>query len=812
MIILFVMNFPLFGQYTLSGFITNKSGDGISGVEVHDKTESLTVVTNKEGHFSLVLSEKGLHEFVAFGYEYQPVKKKVRINGDATLRVILTRLAIDLSEMTIMEQREQVFNIKRLDMVEGTSIFAGKKSEVILMDQMIVNKATNNARQIYSQVVGLNIYESGDAGLQLSIGGRGLDPNRTANFNTRQNGYDISADVLGYPESYYTPPAEALSEIQIVRGAASLQYGTQFGGLINFKMKRPIQEKIQFITRQSIGSFGAFSSFKSLSGTMKKLSYYTYYHYKRGEGFRPNAEFHSNNVFTHLNYKFSENTNLSLDLTRMKYLAKQAGGLTDSQFNQDPNFSNRSRNWFEVNWNLASMKMSHKFSPKTELSMVVFGLYAKRKALGYRGNPTRLNGNPVVEEDPIDDGSYIFNRDLIKGVFRNYGVETKFLTRYKLAGKNAVLLLGAKYYHANNLSVQGAGSKGINADFSFDQSAVDYPNQSDFTFPNQNLALFGEHIFFVGEKLAITPGFRMEMIKTESDGIYNSVAFDIADNPISNQFLTDRRSFDRFFTLFGLGISYDVSENAELYGNFSENYRSVTFSDIRTVSPTFLIDPAITDESGFTSDVGFRGKINNLIVYEVGAFGLLYNDRIGIILDDRANRIRKNIGQAFIYGLEIFGDINLLHAFGAKSSTYHLNLFVNAAWTDSRYLRSDEQNVAGKQIEFIPTFNFKTGVNIEFGDFSANVQWTSVSAQFTDVQNSQIPEASDNRSGVIGEIPEYQVLDLSMAYGWKNYQIEGSFNNVLNTDYFTRRATGYPGPGIIPSDPRNFHFTFQLKI
>ena len=78
----------------------------------------------------------------------------------------------------------------------------------------------NNSRQIYAQISGLNIYQNDDAGLQLNIGGRGLDPNRTSNFNTRQNGYDISADVLGYPESYYSPPAEAVREIQIVRGAA----------------------------------------------------------------------------------------------------------------------------------------------------------------------------------------------------------------------------------------------------------------------------------------------------------------------------------------------------------------------------------------------------------------------------------------------------------------------------------------------------------------------------------------------------------------------------------------------------------------
>jgi Fe(3+) dicitrate transport protein len=88
---------------------------------------------------------------------------------------------------------------------------------------LTANKATNNARQIFAQVVGLTI--SSDGGLQLSIGGRGLDPNRTSNFNTRQNGYDISADVLGYPESYYATPTEALEEIQVIRGAASLQYG-----------------------------------------------------------------------------------------------------------------------------------------------------------------------------------------------------------------------------------------------------------------------------------------------------------------------------------------------------------------------------------------------------------------------------------------------------------------------------------------------------------------------------------------------------------------------------------------------------------
>jgi Fe(3+) dicitrate transport protein len=62
--------------------------------------------------------------------------------------------------------------------------------------------------------------------LQLSIGGRGLDPNRTSNFNTRQMA--MTSVLMYYPESYYATPTEALEET-VIRGAVSLQHGTQFG-------------------------------------------------------------------------------------------------------------------------------------------------------------------------------------------------------------------------------------------------------------------------------------------------------------------------------------------------------------------------------------------------------------------------------------------------------------------------------------------------------------------------------------------------------------------------------------------------------
>ncbi len=809
------MKCPLMAQYTLSGTIVDaESQRPIAGAEVYDRNTSQLTSTDKSGYFELNNLRSGKHQIVIMSLEYQTLEEELEIIQDENITIPMKEFQQELSEVVISQKREEIFALTRLQPVVGTAIYAGKKTEVVLLDQMVGNAATNNARQIYSQVVGLNIYESIDAGLQLNVGGRGLDPNRTSNFNTRQNGYDISADVLGYPESYYTPPAEALSQIQVVRGAASLQYGTQFGGLINFKMKAPSTEPIHFRTRQSIGSFGLFNTFNSLSGTVGKFSYYSYINYKTGDGFRPNSGFESTNYFGSFSYAFSDQTSATFDFTSLNYLAQQPGGLTDTQFELDPDFSNRTRNWFEVNWKLYCLKLKHKLSRRSDLSLNIFALNASRNAVGFRGDPTELNLNPITQVDEQDiDGNFFFSRDLIKGSFNNWGAEIRYLTRYSFRGNDAVLLLGTKYYDANNSSVQGPGSRGTDADFSLaTDENPDYVNQSDFSFPNKNLSVFGENIFFLNDRVSLTPGFRYEYIRTESRGTYNREGIDLVGNVQPLGDTTDNRIFERSFLLLGVGASYEPSENLEVYANLSQNYRSVTFSDIRVTNPTFIIDPDITDERGYTFDLGVRGKWMDLISYDIGGYGLLYDDRIGIILDDRANRVRGNIGTALIVGFESFFDWNLARSLAFPSEDIKLNWFVNSAITESSYLESDENNVEGKKVEFIPTINLKTGLRFGYKNLLGSFQFTYLSEQFTDVENSSVPDDTDNRNGFIGEIPAYSIMDLSLSYKIKHFKIETGLNNLLDESYFTRRATGYPGPGIIPSEPRNYYLTLQFEI
>ena len=165
----------------------------------------------------------------------------------------------------------------RLPNIQGTDIFAGKKNEVIKIGTSSADLSTNNSRQIFNKVPGLSIWENDGSGIQTGIATRGLSPNRSWEFNVRQNGTDISSEVFGYPEAYYAPPSEALEKIEIVRGAGSLQYGPQFGGMLNYVTKKSLGNKpISVESAQTVGSFGLFNSFNAIGGKIKKFSYYAY--------------------------------------------------------------------------------------------------------------------------------------------------------------------------------------------------------------------------------------------------------------------------------------------------------------------------------------------------------------------------------------------------------------------------------------------------------------------------------------------------------------------------------------------------------
>ncbi len=796
-----VLSLSSLAQYTVTGRVLSADERPLAGANVFLDAKN-AAMTDSKGEFILPGKAAGNYNLKITRVGFLPAELQLALSGDTSLTIRLTEQKNVLTEVVIREKKNQ-FGFSHLRAVESLGIYEGKKSEVIVPDQLVANMSTNNARQIYSRVAGLNIWENEGAGLQLSIGGRGLDPNRSSNFNVRQNGYDISADALGYPESYYTPPIEAVGQIQIVRGAASLQYGTQFGGLINFLMRKPVADKkLELTARQSVGSYGFYNAFTSASGTTGKLSYYGYFQYKKGKGWRPNSDFDSYSAYADVDYQLAENTKIGLDITHMNYLAHQPGGLTDLMFEQAPMQSNRERNWFKVNWNLYALHFDHKFNPRNEINVRAFGLSAYRYSVGFR--PNRVSSP--------DDGS---ERDLIKGNFENWGAEARYLKRYTIKNMNSVFLIGSRYYHGFNHSVQGFGSKSNVADFNYIDE--DKLILNDFRFPNRNVSVFAENIFWLSDKLSLVPGIRYEFINTKADGFY------AARKPSLDEFsaieLADRqyefRQSKRDFVIAGLGLGYKPKAGMSLYANISQNYRSITFSDIRTVNPSAAIDPDIADEKGYSADIGIRSEGNRKFNYDISAFYLNYDNRIGerdtFTTDNRTIRLRENIGQAVIVGIESYLETDLIRLFKPDWKDWTGSVFANTAFIRSEYTKSKSSATLHKQVEFVPDLNLKTGIRLGYKKLQGSFQYTYLSDQYSDATNA-VEAGQGVLSGVIGLIPAYSIMDLSLSYQFNRFKIEGNVNNLGNAYYYTRRATGYPGPGILPSDNRTFYLTLQVKL
>ena len=802
LLIIFLINTPVVSSQNTLEVIINTPDEGFENetVEIYLKNIGFMGVVQIGEVYKFNLKNNNPTSIIIISMNHPLIEKDIDPKKDFKISILLPSRVQNLSEVIINARKKRVFELRRLKDFEGTYVFAGKKSEVINMNESLANLSGNNSRQIYSQVAGLNIFQNDDAGLQLNIGGRGLDPNRSSNFNTRQNGYDISADVLGYPESYYTPPAEAIDEIQILRGAASLQYGTQFGGLVNFVMKSANNyQPLEVVSRNTIGSNNLYTNFTSISTSKEKLKTYAFINYKKGNGFRLNSEFKSLNLFLKSEYEINNNSKISAEITYLKYLAKQAGGLSDLMFDENPYQSNRSRNWFGVDWLLYNILYNYNFSNLSKISVSFFGLNASRNALGFRTN--RVSQIDAMEE-----------RDLIKGDFNNFGFEIRFLNNYKLFNKKAIWIVGSKYYNSSNTSEQGPGSNGKNADFNMKNEDFPFYNfQSNYKYPNKNLSFFSENIIYLNEKVSITPGLRYEYIRTESDGFFKKTNRDAAGNVIFDELINNSELRKRNFILLGLGASYKLSDSFEVYFNISENYRSVTFADISVFNPAYMINSNISDESGSTTDIGIRGTYKEFISYDLSTFLLAYNSRIGFVQrvtsGGNVKSERGNVGDARILGFESIIDFNIAEIFLKKNENTIFNYFINFSFIDSEYTNSKEPGVEGKKVEFIPKVNLKTGTKIGFKDFMFGFQYTYLSDQFTDSSNA----INSNLSGVIGIIPQYDVFDISTSYSLKEFKFESGINNLFNKKYFTRRATGYPGPGIIPSSPRTLYFTIQYK-
>lgn len=689
--------------------------------------------------------------------------------------------------------------VSRLPDVHEAVILSGKKNEVINLSETEADLSVNNTRQIFAKVPGVSIWENDGSGIQVGIATRGLSPNRSWEFNVRQNGYDVSPDVFGYPEAYYNPPMEAVEKIEVIRGAASLAFGPQFGGLLNYKIKQGNPNKtIEVESRQTVGSYGLFNSYNAIGGTYKKLSYYAFYHHRQADGWRQNSRYNINSGYINLSYQLNSKMKIAAEYTAMNYIMQQAGGLTDSLFNQNARQSFRSRNWFSTPWNVAALTYEFKINDNAQISLKNFALIAERNSVGFV-RPANVN-------DTINAALRDYNnRQIDRDLYASYGSELRYLQTYKLFNQTNAFTIGLRYFNANTIRKQGGiGTRGINYDITIDRytNGFDYARQLDFT--TENMAVYAENMFKLSKRWSITPGIRYENILTTADGRINATA----EGTIS-----DKRN--RTVYLLGISSQFQTSLSTNIYANYSQAFRPILYSELTPSATTDIIDPNMKDVKGYNVDFGWRGTIKNFLSFDIGAFYMLYDNRIGTITVNNTP-FRTNIGASESKGIEAFAEIDPIKIFNNNSS-HQFSLFASYSYIDAKYIKwnnpslvgDPNKTLVGKSVENAPSFIARYGLTYHYKSLTLTYQLNQVGAVFTDANNTYLP----NATATTGMISGYTVMDATAAFKIsKHIDLRAGVNNLTDERYATRRAGGYPGPGLIPGNGRTYFVGLGVKF
>ncbi len=700
---------------------------------------------------------------------------------------------ISLNEINIVSYRT-MNGIGHIQEHNGEVLFTGKKNEVIIVDTLEANKAINNTRQIIGRVPGLTIAETESAGFTANgIGFRGINPYQSIETNTRQNNYNISADIYGYNESYYLPPMEAVQKIIFLRGAAGLAFGPQIGGMINYELNRDAQKPIEIQNQQTIGNYGLYSNFTQINGKLRQWQYYSFLKYRRMDGYRQNSQQTQWSGLAGIQYHFSNHFNIGLEYTMFRNLIQMPGGLNDSLFHLNPQQSLRSRNWLQSPWNILSAYLNYTISPHTQLHFTSSASMSARKIVW------RNEDIPPQVKDTIGPNYTYEPREVVIRTFSNLNNELRLLHEYPIQNYKQTFTIGLKYAYAHSTKKHDAeGTTKTDPDFT---NVTEWGGNMNFF--TTNIAAYVENNFNIKDKLFITPGIRLEYLSNTLNGYDKNKAEDSNEDKIWAKHLQRTRQF----LLSGMALQYNITEKVNLYTNFHQSYRPITYSDLTPFGTIAKIDPKLKDPSANNMDFGFRGVIKNILNFDISVFYLYYKNKIGTVIqyDTTAYYFRTNTGSSEHKGIESYVEINVLNGLIPSDYWGKLSIYNSYGYIQAHYVAGP---FAGKLVEYAPQHIERCGINYLFKNFSFNIQYSYTSQHYADAANTAF-----DRNGIEGIIPAYSVIDASASLKINSsFKLSFGVNNLSNTSYFTIRTDEYPGPGILPAIGRTFYFSLRMKI
>jgi len=669
--------------------------------------------------------------------------------------------AMGYAHSPLMAKEIELPSINVIDRQEGGASSIPGAIDIISPEEMEMIQPAS-LQDALKTVPGVNARDEEGYGAIPNIGIRGLSPNRSTKVLILEDGAPIQPSLFLSNASYYSPPVERISSIEVLKGATGLRYGPNtIGGVINYQSKTPLKDGI---VKGKLGSHGyrlleleagTSSEQKSMGGGINLIT-------SEANGFRNNG-YRMNDFLVKGGMAIGQSQWLGLKLTRYENeINTSYVGLRPDEFIHMPTKHPAPDDQFLSNRTSFDINHELEIDTSTKLKTLMYWSQLERNFWRRDVASKTRQGTSFV-----DCGGTAY---CVTGRNRNFdmlGIDSRLFTNYQAFGIQNESEIGVRLHSETMSNKTERSNAGPRA-----RTGVITGNENNDA---KAVALYLQNRFLFTDQFAVTPGVRVESYRQNRKNEMNGV-----QGQANNTELVP-----------GIGATWQLAPELQLY---SSVYKGFAPAMISAAISGDGVDQKLDAERSMNIEFGFRGQAQKW-TYEGAAFRMDFSNQI--------------VNQALSGGISKTNGGQSLHQ-GAEGAlgyaiTSAWSVLANATYIPVAEFKGGTLGPIGNRIPYTPKLTGNLGLNYSKDGLKSFLNAYHVSSQYADSVNT-VEESNDGTKGLI---PAFTTLNWSIVYSpQKHLKLFGVVRNLFDKKFISGRSPD----GIFPGAERNFELGLAYQF
>jgi Fe(3+) dicitrate transport protein len=677
-------------------------------------------------------------------------------------------------------------------------------SAVLIDAQSISRWHVLTVNEVLRRASGVHVREEEGLGLRPNIGIRGLNPTRSTKVLLLEDGIPLTFAPYGDNASYYHPPVDRFTRIEVLKGSGQILFGPQtIGGVINY-VTPAIPARPSGMLTVSGGGRDYRSAIARFGGTWGPVGALVNLDHKSGAGARANTGSRiddataKSTLFLGRGHTVTVRGNAYRERSNVTY-----SGLTEAEWAADPRANPfRNDSMLLDRWG-ASVTDRLDLGRGASLLTTVYGYGVHRDWWRQSSNSEQ---RPNDASDPACGGMQNLNTSCgNQGRLRRYmvwGAEPRVRATWSAFGHSSLLEVGVRVHDERQERRQ------VNGDSPTARSVGDPTNPGAGVFEDnvrttRAYSAFVQNRWYLG-RWSVTPGLRVEHVRYERINV-------LAEPDVFG-------ATDLTQLIPGLGVIYGLGGGVTLFAGAHRGFAPPRVEDVldNTTGNAVELDP----ELSWNHELGLRARFPSGASVEATAFRLDFeNQVVPASMAGGSGATLTSAGRTLHQGLELAARVPVPGLAGTRHQ-----VFADAAWTwvptaqyrGERYVyvgaaspdvvgkvyagqnaagSRQRVSVTGHRLPYAPGGTLTAGLGYQYGGaVDLRLEAVHVGRQFADPLNGAAP-VPDGQQGVL---PAYTIWNATLNYTpATRSRVFVSVKNVFDLLYIADRTRG-----LLPGAPR----------